>query len=101
MLNLNLAKKMTPQSRRWAEQLLANWAVLNSGGPSVKVFTGYPQTLGECSISEVRRLLAVELETKRRMPILERLVTRYSSLEALENQAELMSQLAISVRGVP
>lgn len=74
---LNLRKKpLTKAERDWADQLLANWKTLNHG-------------LGEVGLEKLRLLLIHELETKRRMPILERLVTRYSRLEAQANQDEL------------
>jgi hypothetical protein len=85
-MSLNLTNKpVVGATKAWAEKVLANWRTLNA-------------QIGLCSIVDVRTLIVHELRTKRRMALLERLVSRYSRLEAQENAAEIFSALAEEVK---
>jgi hypothetical protein len=85
-MSLNITNKpIVGATKAWAEKVLANWRVMNSA-------------LGVCTIVDVRTLIVHELRTKRRMALLERLVARYSRLEARENEAEIFTLLAEEVK---
>jgi hypothetical protein len=75
MLNLQ-RRPIKPLKKEIVTAMLNNWRDLNG-------------CLSSLSLDEVRLLIVHELCTKKRMPMLQRLVARYSRLEARANQAEL------------
>jgi hypothetical protein len=77
-MSLDLSKKLTARQRERADEILASWQGMN-------------KSLGEIETSDTINLLIVrELEAKRRMAFLARLVARYGRLAQTEAAAQVL-----------
>ncbi len=75
--------KVSDKQRVGGEEILANLPSLNAALKNPEV-----------GLEEVRRLIRIEADGKRRMTTLQRLVARFNVLEAKQNEAELFAYVA-------
>lgn len=76
---IDLKRKLTKKEGDWAEAILCNWNEISKASEKL-------------SASDWEVLILCELENRRRMTVLSRLVSRYSSLEQQENERLVMGE---------
>lgn len=86
---IDLKVKLTKEQRATATDALANQKVLTEVLVKAR---NQLDLVGQKAL--LNRLVVMELEGQRRMSILERLIARFSRLEAMENQATVMAAAA-------
>lgn len=76
---IDLKKKLSKAQKDFAEKVLCNWNEISKASEKL-------------SASDWEVLILCELENRRRMTVLSRLVSRYSSLEQQENERLVMGE---------
>lgn len=86
---IDLKIKLTKEQQHWAAGALANQKVLTE-----VLATARNRLDLDSQKAALNRLVVAELQDRRRMSILERLISRFNRLEAMENQAAVMAAAA-------
>jgi uncharacterized protein YecA (UPF0149 family) len=75
---IDLKRKLSKKEEEHAEEILRNWNEISKASEKL-------------SLEDWQMLICHELQSRRRMTVLTRLVSRYSSLEQAENEKLVMS----------
>jgi hypothetical protein len=76
------------------DQVKLTAAEADGGAKILASFPKMTKQLPKCSLEEVRKLLKVELDTRRRPTHYARLLSRFNSLEAEQNAQEMEVYIA-------